>query len=278
MSLSSKSARPRAAHESTEVNAVNYLAADMPTVGPTSRRYAAGPNQSPEQAADMFEMPLFPGYVKAVHAPAVRSPRQTPSYAMGSQSRDIAALVRQQAEFSHYIQEQSKHAQSEIEGLQQQLVKQARQHQTELQQMSQAWRRQFTALTQATAAQETVAPSIEALEDKPNVESERRQANTPARASRRRTVLSRISTTYRVPHRPQVRWVETVISAVPTFLWLFVLGMGIAGISAIALSSSGLAPASLWPSMGPYINVAIPIIFIVGLLSLSITAVWDSFR
>lgn len=264
MSLSSNSVEPYTAQ-----SVAKSASARLPrTTGHAQASYNQASydrtNQSPEQVtgpvpAQLFEMPLFPGYMKAVHSPAAKSQRQTQL----PRSREIEALIRQQAEFSHYIREQSKQSQESIEGLQLQLQAQQKQHHTAMQQMTQTWTRQLTALNEATAAKVS-ASAIPAVE---------RRMETEQRPQVKRARLSHIPTTYKVPRRTQVTWIEQLLGAVPAFVWLVVTGMAVAGMTAIALS-----PAGLWPSVSFFIRLAIPIVFVTGLLSLSITAVWDSFR
>ena len=85
--------------------------------------------------------------------------------------------------------------------------------------------------------------------------------------------LQSVSATYLIPHRTPVSWVDKFLGAAPAFVALVVVGTGIAALSAIALS-----PTVLWPSLSLVIQAVIPFIFVTGLVSVGITAVWDAAR
>lgn len=222
-------------------------------------------NRSPEQATDnrRFQMPLFPGHQNAVDIDA----------------SDVAALKKQQADFACHSEEQSQQSQSAIGALQRQLASQSTQNQSEMRQMREDWNRQFTSFAQTTLAQATLAQT--ALQEQlTQRQSDRSSVNSTAvsQASYRKRTLSHIPTTYQVPKRIQVRWMERLLSWVPKFLWLFFLGIALSVLCAIALTSSNLAPVGLLSSLGSSIRFTVPYLFVLSVVSLGITAVWDTFR
>ncbi|MGC1219320.1 MAG: hypothetical protein WA883_17740 [Phormidesmis sp.] len=202
-------------------------------------------NQSPEQAA--FEMPLFPGYEESSQAAAAYV---FPSAYISTSDVD-PAIANSDPDTAKLLQQ--------LEELRQQMNRQTQRHRAELSQLDSTWQKQFTALTAAPSADPLVP---------------HQPASQPSHSTYQSTqrILSHIPTTYQVSRRTRVGWIENFLGSVPAFLWLVMLGMVIAGLCAIALS-----PTILWPSMSQIIRSAIPPLFVVGLVSLAITAVWDTF-
>ncbi|MEL6552660.1 MAG: hypothetical protein AAFQ63_04245 [Cyanobacteria bacterium J06621_11] len=298
MSVSSKSASQSdssftahpSAVQSTDVQSTE--SAGMPVVRDVMF------NRSPEQADvnRRFEMPLFPGYQKRTTAvPVALKPSSSPdryrdtdtsySDALNVETLSIETLRRQQAELAQHSQEQSLRSHSEIQGLQQQLLDQAAHHQAELQEMKKVWQRQLTDLSQSSSApsstqQSFVSPrSVDSARSANAVMPDGARTSQPsASKTHKKNKLSHIPTTYQVPRRTQVRWPDRFLSAVPTFLWLVFLGMALSILCAIALSSGGFAPIGLVTNLGLSMQSVIPGLFIISVVSLGVTAVWDTFR
>lgn len=202
-------------------------------------------NQSPQPP--IFEMPLYPGHSEPAYSPLDTRGDRT--------SEELAALRKQQNKLSEQLREQDRISHERFKGLQYQLERQAQQHQSEIRRLSQ--RVSQNPVTQMPATQ------------MPATQISIAQAQTLRRP---KVSLQGIPTTYELPARSQPSWFETTLSAVPAFVWLMMIGMGMAIAVAIAI-----APNLLMPSLGTYLRTAIPAVFIVGLVGMCITAVWDTF-
>ncbi|MEL6602178.1 MAG: hypothetical protein AAFP20_03000 [Cyanobacteria bacterium J06614_10] len=137
-----------------------------------------------------------------------------------------------------------------IQKLRSQLKRIEQRHRSELSQLEETWRRELAATIAAQSAQ---TKQIQNRRLKPT--------------------LGHISTTYVVPRRLRPGWMDRALSTVPRFLSLVVAGIMLAALTAIAFSPNGL-----WVSLSPIIQSAIPYIFVVGLLGVFVTAVWDTAR
>ncbi|MEL7071314.1 MAG: hypothetical protein AAGN15_22070 [Cyanobacteria bacterium J06581_3] len=229
-------------------------------------------NQSPEQ--QHFEMSLLPGHNQPIYSP-LSPQRLNPSPARSffakpfaapiesapskrSIAADMTALQQQQAALHEQIQQQAHITSERIKGLRHQLDRQEVRHQNEILRLTSYWEQQLAALeTHRTDSAQTRS----------------QQRLEPRKSSSKKSPLRGVSTTYQVPSRAQSHWMDSSLGAIPTFIWLVMLGIGMAGASAIALS-----PTVLWPSLSIYIRAAIPLLFVTGLLGLGVTAVWDTFR
>ena len=235
-------------------------------------------NQSPEQH---FKMSLLPGHTQPVYSPLQPLPierlnqdltssfmgrafaEQTDTVSKSNFSAEIAALHRQQAAICKQMQQQERITSERLKGLRHQLDRQETRHKNEILCLTNDWKRQLADLE--TSQTDNAQSRSE----------QRRDIQRPEQTKSRykKSPLQSISNTYQVPARAQTRWVDRSLGAIPVFIWLVVIGLGIAGASAIALS-----PGVLWPSFSIYIRAAIPLLFVMGLLGLGITAVWDTFR
>ncbi|MEM6867578.1 MAG: hypothetical protein AAF528_04275 [Cyanobacteria bacterium P01_C01_bin.121] len=295
--MSSKAASSKATSSQPVSPSSTQPQPDMPTAKPSYFHEDCLPsiNQSPEQA---FGTPLFPDYVKPISTsqPSTRAAHtmsNTAASVSTGQSIDVEELLQQYGKLSHLVQEQTRMSHEQAQTLRQQMEQQAEQHQRELRQLEQAWSHRLDTVianTQKLANSQLPEEQTVALPSRSNQPPARhqqmRQSATfepsyqdqpvghQARAKHRRpSPLQKVASTYRVPHRTQVRWVEKFLGAAPALVGLVVVGTAIAALSAIALS-----PTVLWPSLSIVIQTVIPFIFISGLISIGITAVWDSSR
>ncbi|MEO1622600.1 MAG: hypothetical protein AAFU53_16395 [Cyanobacteria bacterium J06632_3] len=223
-------------------------------------------NQSPDGA---FEVPLFPGYVKHRSRPkyayindrlTASSTRPSPH---GSSQRKAAAQVSAQ------------HASAELHKLRSQLHSQEQRHELELRQLETQLEAKLEAKWQERLdAAITLQSSTAHLANTDSYGGVVDQT-LPASLSpfgKVKPSLRHVPTT----HQPMVFRVtvfDKLLGAIPSFLVWVVAGIALAGVSAIALS-----PTLLWPSMSSIIQAMIPYIFVVGLSSLFVTAVWSVSR
>jgi len=135
----------------------------------------------------------------------------------------------------------------EIQQLRSQIAQMEQRHTSEIQQLEALWQEQL------------------AIELEPRLDSP-----ITTQTARPRLSLDHIATTYEVPRRLRLKWIERSLGSIPKFLLLVVAGMVLAAVGAIALS-----PTVLWPSVSTVIVDMVPTLFVIGLFGFFATAVWN---
>ncbi|MEO0769092.1 MAG: hypothetical protein AAFY72_06605 [Cyanobacteria bacterium J06649_4] len=208
-----------------------------------------------------FEVPLFPGYVKptAKTRPTYVSDRPTPQ-PTPRPTDDTSA----------------QHASEELHKLRSKLYSLEQRHNVELRQLEATWQSRLDAAITLPQSNPRSNPRSNPQLDALTQRSKGPVFPTPAfptpLGNQGRPSLRHVPTTYQLPVF-RINAFDRVLGSVPTFFVWVVAGIALAGLSAIALS-----PTVLWPSLSIVIQTIIPYIFVAGLCSLFVTAVWNSGR
>lgn len=219
---------------------------------------SSGPHTEARQSSNtFFEVPLFPGYVKptAKTRPTYVSDRPTPRHT--PQPTDDTS---------------AQHASEELHKLRSKLYSLEQRHNVELCQLEATWQSRLDAAITLPQSNPRSNPQLDALKQRSVGPVFPAPAFPMPLGNQVRPSLRHVPTTYQLPVF-RINAFDRVLGSVPTFFVWVVAGIALAGLSAIALS-----PTVLWPSLSIVIQTIIPYIFVAGLCSLFVTAVWNSGR